>query len=413
MTVQEYHYQGVDNRGVACHGAVSAESRGAALDVLSRRGLIPVSLEEAGDSGPRPRWLQLAALWARRPRRNVHQPEILNLTQSLASLVRAGLTIDRALQITASLTPRADSRALAEGLLREVRSGKSLHAALAGSGQRLPNYYVSMVEAGELGGSLADALARVAELMGRHLELRERIRSALIYPSLLAAVVIITLVVLLTFVLPRFEVLFAEAEARLPWSTRAVLWFGRKAADYWWVAVLSIVATVAVFLSWLRSLSGRRIFDRWLLRTRLTFGVPLALDTARLLRTVSALCSNGQQLTTALRVARGTLQNRTLQNALTTVTHEVQAGDSFSVALARAKCFPALAVQLARVGEETGHLGDMLQAAASVLEKDAQRLLERLLSIGVPLVTVAMGVVVAGLIGSVLIGLLSINDLAF
>jgi general secretion pathway protein F len=115
----------------------------------------------------------------------------------------------------------------------------------------------------------------------------------------------------------------------------------------------------------------------------------------------------------ALKVARGTLVNVRLQEALTSVVHEVQAGETFSVALARTGSFPALAVQLARVGEETGHLHDLLLSAAGVLERDAQRTIERVLSITVPLLTVVMGLVVAGMIGSVLIGLLSINDLAF
>ena len=414
MTAQNYYYKAVDAHGVSCSGELNAVSRASALDVLSRRGLIPISIEEgaAGRRIPRP-GLSRFSLLRRARRGQIRAAELLNLTQSLATLSRAGLTIDRALQITASLAARASSRAVAETLLREVRSGKTLHAAFAAGGQRLPNYYVSMVEAGELGGSLPETLGRIADLMGRQLELRERIRSALIYPSLLAVVVIFTLIVLLAFVLPRFEVLFAESEARLPWSTRAVLGFGRLAADYWWLAALVTGAAAGALTVWLRSPTGRRAFDGWLLRTRLTFGVPVALDTARLLRTVSALCGNGQPLPAALRVARGTLGNRSLQEAVGTVTREVQAGESFSISLARAECFPRLAVQLARVGEETGHLGELLQSAAAVLEQDAQRTLERLLSIAVPLLTVAMGAAVAGLIGSVLIGLLSINDLAF
>jgi general secretion pathway protein F len=413
VTPQNYLFRAVDPQGVPASGHLAAPSRAAAVELLSRRGLIPTSLEEERPGRRAPR-LSLFQLWSRHAaRRRVSTPELLGLTRSLAALARAGLTIDRALQITASLAVRPASCALAEALLREVRSGKTLCAALAASGQRLPTYYVSMVEAGEVGGSLPEALARLTDLMTKQQDLKERIRSALIYPSLLAIVVLFTLVVLLTFVLPRFEVLFAESDAPLPFSTRAVLRLGRLAADDWWVALLVGAATASAFAAWVRSSSGRLRFDAYLLHARWTFGVPASLDTARLLRTVSALCGNGQPLPAALRIARGTLANRRLRAALEGITREVQAGERFSVSLGRAGCFPSLAVQLSRVGEETGHLGELLESAASVLDQEAHRTLERVLSVAVPLLTVAMGVAVATLIGSVLIGLLSINDLAF
>jgi general secretion pathway protein F len=392
------------------------------LEVLSRRGLVPVELREdaAPSTAPDLTESRHPSLRFRMPTRlpwmgrtQANQRELLTLTQSLAALLNAGLTIDRAMQISAALAPRSVSRSLTEKLLETVRAGKTLSEAVEASGQRVPSYYVSMVNAGEVGGSLAGTLTRLAELMRRQVEVRERIRSALVYPALLAAVVLFTLVMLLTFVLPRFETLFAESDAPLPFSTRMVLGMGRFVADYWW-AVLAIVAALVVgFVSWMRSPAGRAQFDGWLLRSRLTLGLPAATNTARLLRTLSTLCANGLPLPSALRVARGTLGNRRMLEALGRVTNEVQAGEPFSASLARATVFPPVAAQLARVGEETGKLDQMLLSAATVLEEESQLRLERLLSLFIPLLTVAMGVMVAGLIGSVLIGLLSINDLAF
>jgi general secretion pathway protein F len=390
-----------------------------ALEVLGRQGFIPVELSESGSaaisSAPASEggFSWLTALLARRAHTKASSRELLALTQSIASLLSAGLTIDRALQISATLAPRSVGRLLAEQLLEGVRAGKTLNAAFAASGQKLPPYYVSMVDAGESGGSLPQTMTRLAELMRRQLEVRERVRSALVYPSLLAGVVLFTLVMLLAFVLPRFESLFAESEAPLPLSTRAVLAVGRFVADYWWMLLALAVAGTAGALAWLRSPTGRYRFHRWLLRTRLTLGLPAAMDTARLLRTVSTLCRNGMPLPSALRVARGTLTNLCLLDALGQVLRDVQAGEAVSLSLARASVFPPVAVQLARVGEETGRLDEMLLSAAAVLEEESQVRLERLLTLIVPALTIAMGLLVAGLIGSVLIGLLSINDLAF
>jgi general secretion pathway protein F len=277
----------------------------------------------------------------------------------------------------------------------------------------MPPYYVSMIEAGEAGGSLPETMTRLAVLMQRQEELRERVRSALVYPALLATMVLVTLIVLLTFVLPRFEAMFLESEAPLPWSTRAVLALGRVVADFWWLMAAGVTAATAAFLAWYRSPEGRLRFDRWFARSRLSFGIPAAIDTARLLRTLGTLTANGQPLPAALRIARGTLVNRALTAALEQIILEVNAGAAFSGALARHALFPPIAVQLTRVGEETGRLHEMFLSAADALEERSHIQLGRLLTLFVPLLTILMGLVVAGLIGSVLVGLLSVNEIAF
>lgn len=425
MGTHAYIYRAVDPAGAARDGQLVCASRGAALEALSRLGLVPVELREAESTSnsasdastaasPSPgHWSGVLARRLRwRASDQVSQREVQTLTQSLAALLMAGLTIDRALQISASLAPGGSVRSLTEKLLERVRSGKTLSESIDASGQKVPAYYSSMVNAGEVGGSLPGTLARVAELMRRQLEIGERIRSALIYPGMLAGVVLVTLVVLLTFVLPRFEILFAESEAPLPFSTRAVLAMGRFVASYWWLMLAVAVGAITSFTLWLRSAAGRVAFDGWLLKSRLTFRLPSAIATSRFLRTLSTLCANGLPLAAALRVARGTVGNSSMLSALGAVLREVQAGEPFSESLARASIFPPVAAQLARVGEETGRLDQMLLSAADVLEEETRLSLERLLSLLVPLLTVGMGLVVAALIGSVLIGLLSINDLA-
>lgn len=410
---QTFVFRAIDASGARHAGQLVSVSRTSALETLSGRGLIALELRSGSDA-TQPLWRR-PRLWPRPlgARQRMSPRETLALTQSLAALVRAGLTIDRALQISALLASRSTSRARIEAILQEVRSGKPLSRAVGMVLQPLPPYFSSMIEAGEIGGSLPDALSRLAELMARQLAVRERIRSALVYPALLAGVVVITLILLLTFVLPRFDALFAESQATLPWSTRIVLSAGRFTAEFWWVLLLLGAGAALALATGLRSNAGRRRFDAWLLRTRLVLGLPSAIDTARMLHTLSTLCRNGLPLTAALRIARGTLANRRLVEALDIVAREVQSGRPFSQALEQVGVFPAVAVQLAKVGEETGRLDELLLSAATALDEDNQLKLERLLTLIVPLLTIAMGFIVAGLIGSVLIGLLSINDLAF
>jgi general secretion pathway protein F len=408
-----FKYKASDSMGAIHAGELRSTSRDAALEALALRGLMPIDLSE-----PYPAARSQISRDERRPsglrfsRGLATAREILTFTESMASLTAAGLTVDRALQIGRSLAPSETVGRLTSRLLELVRSGKSLSAACGQTRQTWPPYYISMIEAGEAGGSMPETLGRLAELIRRQLQVRERIQTALFYPAILAGVVLFTLVVLLVFVLPRFEAMFAESDTPLPAATRVVLHTGRFIADYWWALVTVVGTASAALVAWIRSEHGRLHFDRWLLRSRLTFALPGNLDAARLMRTLSILTQNGLPLPSALRVAGGVLVNRCLKSALEEVTRAVQAGESLSAALARMEVFPKLAVQFARVGEETGQFADLLRSAAAVIEDDSQTRLERLLTLIVPLTTVLMGAIVAGLIGSVLIGLLSINDIA-
>jgi general secretion pathway protein F len=407
-----FSYQAVDTQGRMQAGALTAASRAAALGELNARGLTPLELVEA--SAPVAKTAsRFSFRWPGVRRSRVDGSELLQLTQALASLVRAGLTVDRALAVAQHLVDSPQARALVAALGQKVRAGSSLARALAESSQPLPGYYISMVDAGEAGGGLAPALSRLAELLARQLEMRRRIVSALVYPSILAFIVLLTLGVLLAFVLPRFEQLFVESGAELPFATRFVLGFGRLVADYgiFFVAICAVGAIAGVRR--LSTDSGRRARDRWLLGSRVMLGLPASVDTARLLRTVATLLANGQPLPSALRLARGTLTNLALREALDGVTQRVNAGENLHQAIARGAVFPPVASQLARVGEETGKLDELLLSAAVYLEERSSATLDRLLNLLVPILTIGMGLVVAALIGSVLVGLLSINDLAY
>jgi general secretion pathway protein F len=408
-----FQYKALDGNGVLRIGEIDAAAREIALAVLYQRGLVPVSIIDraaiASVSLITRAREKLSALAS--PKR-LSSRELVSLTQSLAALLKAGLVVHRALGIAASLETGA-AAIFFEDLARAVRAGASFTQALRTSGAVLPVYYLSMVEAGELGGSLAQTLARVAALLQKNLNIKERIHSALIYPIILACVVLGTLVVLLTFVLPQFQNLFAESEAPLPWSTRVVLAIGELSSQYGWLLATVFACGLLAARRYSASAAGRRRIDQWLLQSRFTFGLPAAIDTARMLRTLSTLLSNGVPLPAALRVSQGTLGNTFLRSALAQVTKSVSAGQEFSSSLAAVRAFPSEAIQLARVGEETGRLHELLSEAAVILETNAERILERLLTLLVPAVTIFMGLMVASLIGSVLIGLLSINDLAF
>jgi general secretion pathway protein F len=409
-----FTYRAADAAGAIQQGQLDSDSRGAALEQLVQRGLIPIQVTEQHEpaTGSAVWTLTKLAQLQKNSADQLTSREIVALTKALASLLNAGLTVDRALALAGQMNSRPAVKSQLESLGKDVRAGKTLADAMATSRLSLPGYYISMVQAGEVGGGLPQAMTRLGELLRRQSETRERVISALIYPAILAAVVLITLIILVAFVLPRFESLFAESDVPLPLATQVVLAIGNFVSGYWWLLLLLGTIGATATVKYFKSHDGKRRLHRWLLVSRWTFELPLALNTARFLQTLGTLLTNGVPLASALRIVRGTFSNVLLRDAVDDMARRVKAGESMTAAMLGVQVFPAYTVQLVRVGEETGRLDEMLREAAAMLEDDSQRNMERLLALMVPIITVAMGLLIAGLIGSVLIGLLSINDLA-
>jgi general secretion pathway protein F len=269
-----------------------------------------------------------------------------------------------------------------------------------------------MVQAAEASGALSQILERLAVLLARRQEIRDRIVGALIYPAILLLMIGATLILVLTFVLPRFEILFAEAGAQLPLPTRIVVGLGTLVRDDGLYLALGLAALLIGGSRLLRQPEWRRRIDAALLRNPVVADVLGGAQTAEFARTLGTLVAGGLPLPTALRLAAGTLGNRVLRAAADDLLQSVIEGASLAGRIAAAGCFPALFTQMVNVGEETGRLPASLLQAADMLDRDVQRVVERTLAVAVPLITVVMGALVAGLIGSVLVGILSLNDLA-
>jgi len=404
----EFNYKAVDRSGLIQDGSVHAESQAAALAELARMHLVPIALQRQDARGWREAWS--------RPLRfggSLSNADIVALTLGLASLLKAGLVLDRALNVLGSTSDRAGIRRLCADLERRVRSGSTFGSALEAHHRTFPRYYITMARAGEIGGSLSEGLERLGAFVERTALLRERVITSLIYPSMLAGMIIVTLVLVLTVVLPKFKTLFAESQITLPMPTRIVLALGDFVRDYGWLCgVCATIAGLLLIRAWRDPHMGPRL-DLSILRSRWTFGVISKVQTSRFLRTMGTLSRNGVPLPQATSVALGMITNRALLAAARDVHERLKQGQDLSKLLDRAEIFPKAAVQLARVGEETGRLAELLTEAADTLDREAQGTLDRLLSVLVPTITIGMGALVAALIASVLVGILSLNDLAF
>jgi general secretion pathway protein F len=271
--------------------------------------------------------------------------------------------------------------------------------------------YVSLVRAGEAGGGLDDVLARLADYLENAEKLAEQVKSALVYPIILLVMAGLSIVVLLTVVVPQFTPLFENAGAELPVLTRIVVGAGDLMQRYWWLLLVALA-----LLWWLarrqmqRSESRARI-DRWLLRVPLLGGLLTRLDTARLARTLGTLLANGVPILNALSIATQTIGNAALREALGETATAVKEGKGVADPLARTRRFPPLAVRLIAVGERSGHLEAMLLKIADIYDGEVRSTVDRLMSLLVPVLTLVLGAIIATIIGAVMMAILSAYEL--
>ncbi len=319
--------------------------------------------------------------------------------------------LDRAL---GTLTGLADIGPLHESLERvrqQVRDGTGFSDALAQE-PVFPPFYVNMVRAGEFGGTLPATLERLADYLVRALAVRDAVVSALVYPAILLVTAGASIVIILTLVLPEFEPLFAESGHALPWPTRAIMGLSTIARSYWWLFALLFAGCITGARAALRRPDLRLRIDHTLLRLPLVGELLRAMEIERFCRTLGTLAGNGVALPLALKLSAGVLWNSILRDAVDGAATSLREGESLAPRLARSKAFPPLTLDLIQIGEETGKLDEMLLKQADLDGQRIRHKLDRLLALLVPGLTIVLGFVVAGLIASMLVAILSVNDLA-
>jgi general secretion pathway protein F len=402
-----FRYEAVAASGEFVAGEMEAPGESDLVDRLQADGHVPIRIEIAARVG-------LPHLFARRsgragPRKSAN---LALLTHQLAILLHAGLSLDRALEIAQSVVPLRGEKEGVRDVLNRVRRGASLADAMAAQNGLFPGFYIGMVRAGEAGGSLDQTLRHLAEFLERSEAAREQAKSALMYPLIVLAVGCASIAVLFGFVIPRFRPLFEDAGTALPFAAQAVLAVADVFRDDWWVMLggLALLAVLAVQQS--HNAASRRRWDRLALRLPLLGELIVKTEVARLARTLGTLLKNGVPALVALSITEETIDNTALREAIAGLAGSVKEGKGLAEPLARIALMPPLVVQLTRVGEETARLEEMLLKLAEIYDQETRRSVERLLALLVPAITIALGALVALVIGSILTAILSVYDLA-
>jgi general secretion pathway protein F len=270
-----------------------------------------------------------------------------------------------------------------------------------------------MVRAGEASGTLPAVLDRLVEFEEFSAELRGYLVSALIYPMLLLVVGGVAIAFLLGFVVPRFAQIFEEAGKELPLPTQVLMDVSQAFRSYGWLAALIIVAAVLLAGRWVRTESGRLRWDQWRLGAPLLGDVSLKLEIARFAKTMGTLLTQAVPIISALRLTREVLSNRRVAAAVEPLIQGVKRGQGLATPLAESGMFPALAVQLMTLGEQTGKLDSMLLELAAIYDREVRVATKRLVALVEPAVILAMGLVVGTIVISTLLAIVSINEVPF
>lgn len=403
-----FRYTAITPAGDVVKGAMDATSAAAVVEALRRQGQIPVQANVASSGGLVARLLSSDLSGGARLRRQ----DVADMTRELSIMLGAGQDLDRALRFLVETAPNKRVAGVLDQIRAGVRDGAPLAATLARFPTSFSKLYVGLVRAGEAGGALAATLERLALLLERERSLSATVTSAMIYPSLLLLAAIGAIALLLTEVLPQFVPLFQQNGAALPASTQFLISLGDAVSSYGLYALAGLLVAGLALRQALGRPGFRLPFDRLVLRLPVLGRLTREIVAARFSRTLGTLLVNGMPLIAALDTVRDAIGNLAAVDAVTAATGAAKGGGGLSRALGDSGVFPVRTIYLLRLGEETAQLGAMALRAAEIHEENTRIGLQRLISLLTPAITIVMGAAVAGIVSSLLLAMLSLNDLA-
>ena len=337
--------------------------------------------------------------------------ELQAFTSELYVLLNAGLPLDRSLSILAEVFESKGMKTVIESILKSIRGGKTFSDSLLEHPKLFPKLYINMVKAGEAGGALDVILEKLNEFLESTRELKEHVFSAMIYPVILLVTSVLSIVMLLLFVVPRFSTLFNDMGGSLPFTTQMLLSMSLGLQSYWWVMLLIIGAAAFVFRSWMNTEAGKYRWDG--VKLKILGDIIIKLEIARFCRTLGTLMKSGVPLLQALVNARDVTTNLVVSSALNKIMKDAKAGQGIAVPLANTGIFPTLAISMIKVGEETGQMEDMLIKVAITYEKSLKETIKRFVSLLGPVMILVLALIIGFIVVSMLLAIFSITDMPF
>lgn len=395
-----FKYRALDADGASRQGNLQAADEAGAVAALQKRGWLILSLQACAGNG----------LSASLRRSAMHGAALVSFTQQLATLLGAGQPLERSLGIVLKQASDPRRRALLERVREQVKAGKPLSQALEEEHGQFSGLYISMVRAGEAGGSLENTLRQLADYLERSQTLRGEVINALIYPAFLVVGVLGSLALLLAYVVPQFVPIFRDLGVPIPLITQVILALGEFLSAYGLLVLAALVIVVWGVALARRDPQRRQRHDQRVLFIKVIGPLLQRIEAARLARTLGTLLSNGVALLQAMTIVREVCGNHALRAQVEQATERVKGGGTLAQAFGEQPLLPELALQMIEVGEQAGNLDAMLLKVAEVFDVEAKRGIDRLLAALVPSLTVVMAVLVAVIMLAIMLPLMSLTS---
>ncbi len=407
-----YQYQGYRNDGGTTTGIIDAENPKVARLKLRKEGVYPTDVVEQGQA-PTQSQEQTRDRTERSIGRSATLPstDLALMTRQFATLLVAGLPLVEALGVLVDQAEKKPIKALLADIREQVRGGKALSAVLETYEKDFSPIYVHMVRAGETSGALDQILFRLTEFLEKQLALRNKVTNAMLYPLIMLVIGSAILFFLITFVVPKITMVFAQQKQALPWPTVALMSVSQFFADYWMVLVGVLLGGLYMARRFIRTGTGRMMADRTILRLPLIGDVARMVSISRLTSTLATMLTSGVQLLDAMDVSKRVMNNRVLEETVEAARQNIREGETIADPLKRSGEFPALVTHMIAVGEKSGEMEEMLRRVSQIYDGEVERVIARLTSLMEPVMILAMGAVVLFIVVAILLPIFEMGQM--
>ena len=387
-----YTYKAIKDNKIVIK-KIDAEREDVVINFLKENGYFPIEIKLAKKSGAFP----LLNFFNR-----IKFNDIVNLTRQLAIMLNAGLTIVDSFEILEKQVEKESLQRVITDLDKRVKAGTTLSAALSSYPQYFPNLYISLVKSGEASGKLSEILLKLSETLEKQREFNGKLKGALIYPVVVVIAMLSVMFIMVTFVVPKLLNLYKDFNIELPWTTQILIVISSFSSQFWPLILLGVAGVVFLVRGYLKTKKGKYVFDSTLLRLPIVSGVIKMAALVDSTRILSILVASGVSILDALRIIIQTTNNAVYQEAFENIYKAIEKGQSLGNSLAQEKVFPPILVQMAIVGENTGHLDDTLLRLSHYFELESELAIKAMTTLIEPLILVVLGLGVGFIVISVI-----------
>jgi len=397
-----FTYKAKDARGEAIHGSMEAESQAIVINRLQSMGYFPLLVHAEVTS-------KRTSALSKFLRGRVRNSDISAFNRQLADLISAGIPLVKALAIIVNQTPNENLREIISTVSADVQGGDTLASALSKHPSVFSKLYCAMVRAGETGGMLDSILERLADFSEMEDEIRNKLKSAMIYPAVMIVAGMTAITILMTVVIPKIMSIFKDMDQALPVPTQILIGIMNFLGNKWYLIIGGALLGCGAIYKFLHTEEGRAFWHRTQLKIPIVGDVILKREIARFARTLGSLLKNGVSILSSLEITREVMSNNLVQEEILKVSEDITQGSGIAAPLKGSKIFPPLVVNMVAIGEETGRLHDVLLRIASSYEIQVERSIKTLTSLIEPMIILFMGLVVMFVVVSMLLPIFTLD----